>query len=158
MTTRWQLKKKYVFVDALLYQKPEDDQYGGKKKPDSIPYAHVMDKTKSPSDNSPSPTPYLALNPGAGFIGRFIIQGVDTDELLPQILISEYEHEHITLPQAKADVNAVLELMKPYLRPRSHQRKHEAPAKVKDDIDPTGQYPLDFKVNWLGTGFIKGPL
>ena len=137
---RWQLKKKYLFVDALVFKKPENDDYSSaKREPDSIPHAHVMDKTKSPDDNSPNPSPYLALNPGAGFIARFIIQGVDTDDLLPQILVSEYG---ITLQQAKQEVQGVLGMLNAYLRPRVYKRPHENPSIEKQDIHRHGPIPL----------------
>jgi hypothetical protein len=39
-----------------------------------------------------------------------------------------------------------------------YKRPHENPGIEKQDIHDTGQYPLDFKVNWFGIGVIKGPL
>ena len=153
--TRWQLKKKYLFVDALAPKKPGNDDYDGSRKPESIPHAHVMDKRTTPDDDSAAPSPYLALNPGAGFIARFIVQGVDTDDILPQILVSEYG---IPLPQAKKEVKDVLTLLTDCLRPRAHKRQHQAPAVAKQGVHDTGQYQLDFKVNWFGTGVLKGPL
>jgi hypothetical protein len=151
---RWQLKKKYLFVDALIPRKPQNDDYSiDQRKPQDIPYAHVLDKSNSP--NGPAPSPYVALNSGAGFIARFIVQGVDTDDLLPQILVSEY---NIPLQQAKNEVNAVLNLLAGCLRKRQHQRDYEPPALITKDIHPTGQYDLDFKVNFFGIGVLKGPL
>jgi hypothetical protein len=153
---RWQLKKKYLFVDALKHKKPQTDDYTTElRKPQDIPYAHVLDKSNSPDDNGPAPSPYVAINSGAGFIARFIVQGVDTDELLPQILVSEYG---IPLQQAKDEVNAVLTMLKDCLRGRKHQRDHEPPALIKKDVHPTGKYDLDYKVNFFGIGFLKGPL
>jgi hypothetical protein len=153
---RWQLKKKYLFVDAQVFQKPGNDDYTtATRVPASIPYAHVMDKMASPDNNGPAPSPYLALNPGAGFIARFIIQGVDTDDLLPQILVSEYG---LTLQQAKDEVGKVLGMLNAYLRPRVYNRPHQDPAVEKQDVHATGQYDLDFRVNWFGAGVIKGPL
>lgn len=153
---RWQLKKKYLFVDALRHKKPENDTYDiDLRKPQDIPYAHVMDKRNQPDDDSDSPSPYVALNSGAGFIARFIVQGVDTDDLLPQILVSEYG---ISLQQAKGEVNAVLNMLAGCLRPRKYQRVYEPPALIKQDVHATGKYLLDFKVNFFGIGFIKGPL
>lgn len=153
---RWQLKKKCLFVDAMKHKKPQIDDYTVEnRKPQDIPYAHVLDKRNSPDDDGPAPSPYVALNSGAGFIPRFIVQGVDTDDLLPQILVSEYG---MPLQQAKDEVNTVLNMLADCLRPRKYQRDHEPPAIVKKDIHPSGEYLLDFKVNFFGIGFIKGPL
>ena len=154
---RWQLKKKYLFVEALRYKKPGDDDYHiDRREPNEIPYAHVMDKSSTPPNDGPAPSPYLALNSGAGFITRFIVQGVDTDDILPQILVSEYG---IPLAQARIEVQSVLTMLEKYLRARHYQRDYQLPAVVREGVHPTGQYGLDFSVNWFGTGgLLKGPL
>jgi hypothetical protein len=146
---RYQLKPFCVFVDAYdidnVFDRPNPDR----SKPNTdIPFAHVMNKTTMPAS-------YVTLNDGAAFIARFITMGVGTD-LIPQILISEYGMQ---LPQAKDEVAAVLNLLYPkYLLNRTYARTHVNPASLGEDKHPTGDYQLDFKVNILGGGVLKGPL
>ena len=150
---RYQLQKKCFFVDAYKPKKPDDDDYSIKKrKPDKIPHAHVM-KVKQ-GDGSQGDADYLTLNDMAGFIARFIIQGVDTDELLPQIIKSEYG---ISLDQAKQDVKDVVKLLEGFIRSRVHQRHRQPPASLGTGVGD-GEYDLNFSTNFFGAGFLKGPL
>ena len=54
-----------------------------------------MDKgpeiSSASTPNSPM-CPYTELNDVAGFIGRFIVMGVETDSILPKIVASEYRY------------------------------------------------------------------
>ncbi len=87
----------------------------------SSPKAHVMDKRSSPAK-------YLALNDVAGFIARFIVQGVDTDLYLPQIIVSEYG---ISPDQAKNDIKNVLDWLLPYLKSRTKQQNPRTSPKFR---------------------------
>jgi len=146
---RYQLKPHCVFVDAFDLDQVTDPIVPHREKPNTdIPFAHVMDK-------STMPAPYVTLNDGAAFITRFIILGVDTG-MIPQILISEYGMQ---LPQAKDEVAAVLKLLYPqYLVDRTYTRTYVKPGKLVEGKHPTGNYPLDFKVNFLGGGVLKTPI
>ncbi len=144
---RFQLKPKCLFIDALTHKKPEEGDYGiGARKPDELPFPFVMDKGVLPAK-------YLALNDTAGLIARFIVQGVDTDKLLPQIIQSEYE---ISLTEAAQEVENVKTTLMPYLEPRSHQRAHQKPQVHKSGEHP-GKFLLDFRVNLIGAAVFKGP-
>jgi hypothetical protein len=101
---RFQLKPKCLFVDALVHKKPVDGDY-------HLPFPHIMDGRSSPAK-------YLALNDTAGFVAHFIVQGVDTDKLLPQIVQSEYG---ISLANAAKEVENVKTTLMDYLDPRSYQ-------------------------------------
>jgi len=105
-------------------------------------------------DKRSSPAKYLALNDVAGFIARFIVQGVDTDLYLPQIIVSEYG---ISPDQAKNDIKNVLDWLLPYLKSRTSSRTHE-PAQNLGQGQHSGVYELNFKVNPLGMGVFKGPI
>jgi hypothetical protein len=145
---RFQMKPKCLFVDALHHKKPEVGDYRtGVRKPDDLPFPLVMDQSSSPAK-------YLALNDTAGFIARFIVQGVDTDWLLPQIIQSEYG---ISPTDAAQEVEKVKTTLMPYLAPRSHKRTHQKP-KVDKAVKHSGKFPLDFSVNFLGATVLKGPL
>jgi len=137
---RYKLKDKCLFVDAKNRETNE-------RKPDVIPFAHVMDKTNSPAN-------YLKLNDTAGFIARFIVFGVDTD-IIPQILRSEFGGD---VEHHQAEVSAVVEMLKNYLvklRPILRKKRYIGPKSLGEDR-LEGGYPLDFKVNWFATGWIKG--
>lgn len=136
---RWELKNKCLFVDAT-------DRDTNKKKPDDIAAPHAMDKNASPAT-------YLKLNDGAAFIARFIVMGLDTD-LIAQILKSEYGPA-VTDPAA--EVAKVVTMLSPYLKKRSFVRPYQAPNDHGGGHH-SGNYDLDFKVNWFGTGVFKGPL
>lgn len=107
---RFQLKPKCLFVDALVHKKPEAGDY-------HPPFPHIMDGRTSPPE-------YSGLNDTAGLIAHFIVEGVDTDTLLPQIVQSEYG---ITLEEAKQEVEKVKNDLMPYLEPRSYRRPHHEP-------------------------------
>jgi hypothetical protein len=137
---RYKLKDKCLFVDAY-------DVEEKKRKPDVIPFAHVMNKSTSPAK-------YLKLNDAAGFITRFIVFGVDTD-LIPQILRSEFGGD---LEHHKAEVSKVVEMIKDYLvkrRPILRPKRYAGPKSLGIG-ELEGGYPLDFRVNWFPTGWIKG--
>jgi hypothetical protein len=107
---RFQLKPKCLFVDDLVHKKPEDGDY-------HPPFPHIMDLRTSPPE-------YSGLNHTAGLIAHFIVEGVDTDTLLPQIVQSEYG---ITLEEAAQEVEKVKTLLMSYLEPRSFKRPHHEP-------------------------------
>jgi hypothetical protein len=138
---RYKMKDKCLFVDAF-------DLKENKRKPDVIPFAHVLDQTNSPANK------YLRLNDTAGFITRFIVLGVDTD-LIPQILSSEFggaASEH------QAEVDTVVAMLQGYLQklpPISQKKTYEGPKSLGVDSHTDG-YDLDFRVNWFPTGWIKG--
>jgi hypothetical protein len=137
MGDRYQLQDKCLFVDAT-------DRRGGRRKPQAIPHPHVLDQRVTPAK-------FLNFNDEAGFVARFIVQGVDTD-LIPEILRSEYGDK---VKNPKDMVKQVVQLLKPYLEPRTFQREYEAPKIVaQGDFQQKG-YRLDFKVNWFGTGCCK---
>ncbi len=154
---RYQLKKRCLFVDAIKHKKPEDEDYDiDKREPQEIPYAHVM-HVKDDSGSETSAT-YLPLNNMAGFITRFIVQGVDTDDLLPKIIQSEYG---ISQDQATKDVTAIEKMLKGggFIIERKHKRNREDPLQHPGTGgNHPGKYSLDFKVNFFGAGFLKGPL
>jgi hypothetical protein len=136
---RYQLKDRCLFVDAKHHEK-------NARHPIEIPFAHVMDKrTKDVT--------YLKLNDAAGFIARFIVQGVDT-ALISQILRSEYGTK---VKDPDAEVKAVVELLDPYLMPREYHRPYQAP-KDHGVAKHSGKYSLNFRVNWFPIGGYKVPL
>ncbi len=122
---RFQMKPKCLFVDAPVH-----------KKPDDLPFPYVMDVRISPAK-------YVGLNDTAGFVARFIVQGVDTDKLLPQILQSEYG---ISETDAAQEVENVKTTLMDYLEPRSHQSAHP-----KAQVTGTGEHPgnclIDFSAS-----------
>ena len=145
---RFQLKRKCLFLEALVHKKPEEGDYAIKaRKPDALPFPLVMDQSSSPAK-------YLALNDTAGLIARFIVQGVDTDKLLPQIIQSEYG---ISSADAVQEVEIVKTTLMPYLDPRSHKKTHQKPKVAKTGKHP-GKFPLNFRVNFVGPVVFKGPL
>lgn len=145
---RFQLKRKCLFLDALTHRKPEEGNYDiGARKPDELPFPLVMDQRSSPAK-------YVGLNDTAGVIARFIVQGVDTDWLLPQIIQSEYG---ISPTDATQEVEKVKTTLMPYLDKRSHKRAHQKP-KVAKKGDHPGKFPLDFSVNFVGPVQIKVPV
>ncbi len=91
---RYELKKDCLFVDAYdLDEAKKNPLNPPDRSKQEIKHAHVMDKGPgiSSSSTSRSPVcPYIELNDVAGFIGRFIVMGVDTDSILPQIIASDY--------------------------------------------------------------------
>ncbi len=152
---RYQLKPLCYFADGYDIDNitspftPDRSKHG---KPNTdIKFAHIMDKRSGP------PYTYLKLNDGAAFIARFIIQGVDTD-LIPQIVISEYNLPQSQAKNAADEVVAVLGMIQEYLTTRVVVRKYVAPDNLGTGSHPTGKHQIDFKVNQLGGGGWKGPL
>jgi len=140
MGIRYQLKEKCLFVDAVTR---DGDDPG--RKPKDIKHAHVMDTNKK-SNNC------LKLNDMAGFIARFIVQGVDVD-VIPQILLSQFDYTKAgTTP--KADVDKVVLLLGDFVETRTDTGEYETP-KANGKMSHNGKYDLDFKVNWFGTGCCK---
>jgi hypothetical protein len=141
MGDRYQLKSKCLFVDAV-----DRDSNSPGRKPDDIKHAHVMDTNKK-SENC------LKLNDMAGFIARFVVQGVDVD-VIPQILLSEYDYTQATTTP-KDDVDKVVSMLYPdFVKKRAHKREYETPE-PRGKMSHHGKYDLDFKVNWFGTGCCK---
>jgi hypothetical protein len=145
---RFELKKGCLFVDAYDLDKPNPHDAPDRSKQD-IPYAHVMDKSQA---QLKADCPYTTLNDVAGFIGRFIVMGVDTETILPKIVASEYG---ISEDKAKDEVKAVLVIMEDYLQPRLTPRGHMAP-KSHLKGKHKGVYELNFRVNPIGIGVFKG--
>ncbi len=147
---RYQLKPKCVFVDAYDLDLIKDPIVPNRGKPNTdIKSAHIMDKrTEKP------PYPYVMLNDGAAFIARFITMGLDTSLVL-QVIESEYG---ISPSQAQKEFNIALNILQPYLDPRTYGRTHVNPAGLGTGTHDTGEYDLNFRVNILGGGGWKGPL
>jgi hypothetical protein len=146
---RYRLKDKCLFVDAYVYDEQKRKPFSS-DIPSAIPSPHVLDQNTTPAT-------YLYLNDTAAFIARFIVMRVDTN-LIPGILSSEYGPK-VTNPAQ--DVNDVLAMLNPYLEPDTPPifvRPYHKP-KDKGKGQHPGKYPLDFSVNWFGTGgVLKGPL
>jgi len=137
---RYQLKDKCLFVDAT--------DLDGNRLPPEIPNAHVLDQ-RGPQAK------VLKLNDTAGFIARFIVMGVDTDTVA-EIVSSEYA---ISTTNAAAEVQSVYSLLKDFVQARTYKRGHEKPGTVPKAEPTSGQYGLDFSVNWFGGGGVsKVPL
>jgi hypothetical protein len=137
---RYQLKNKILFVDAAS----EHDH--NKKKPDTIKAAHVLDQSGGGKK-------ILKLDDTAGFIARFIVQGVETDNLLPEILKSEYSN----IANAQDEVNKVRDMLFPkYVQQLGASTKAYVPVIPPDPEEPyTKEYKLDFSPNWFAIGWIK---
>lgn len=154
---RYELKKNCMFVDAYDLDKASANPHGPRDRyPKDINYAHVIDKTHGPtklcSSSHPKVCPYTMLNDMAAFIGRFIVMGVETDFILPQIVSSEYG---ITPDEAKEEIGIVLRLMEEYTQPRK-QVQTFVPAASPGTGKHEGCYELNFKVNPMGIGIFKG--
>jgi hypothetical protein len=157
---RYQLNTRCLFVDAFRSKDPENDDHDpAEKKPVDLPCAHVM-HVKNDHGNHDS-AEYVSLNDTAAFITRFIVLRVDTDTVLPKIVESEYG---LAPADAAAEVGKVVDMLKPkYIHEipkKTYHRKHEPPGP-----DPSfpggkhkGKYDLDFRTNFLGVSFMKGPL
>jgi hypothetical protein len=147
----YRLKDKCLFVDANSYDE-KNRKFANKNKPAKPPTSgkielpHVMDKSTTPAT-------YLMLNDAGAFIARFIVMGVALKDI-PEILKSEYEGAVVNPAQDVADVYSMLA---PYLEKRMVTRPYQAP-KDEGKGEHSGQYDLDFRVNWFGTGKFKGPL
>jgi hypothetical protein len=146
---RYRLKDKCLLVDAYVYDETNRKPFSA-NIPSAVPAPHV-------SDQNTDPATYVYLNDTAAFIARFIVMRVDT-ALIPDILKSEYG-ARITNPAQ--DVQDVLTILNPYLEPDAPPtfvRPYQKPKTVGKGKHP-GKYPLDFSVNWFGTGgVLKGPL
>jgi hypothetical protein len=104
---RYKLKDTCQFVDVYDYGK---DSKTPDRSRQGIPSAYVMDKSEEAKKNDQFPC--TQLDDQAGFIGHFIVMGVETDFLLPQITASEYG---ISPTEAFQKVNNTLKLMEYYL-------------------------------------------
>jgi hypothetical protein len=136
---RYEMKPQCLFVDAA------EEHDHSKKKPDTIKAAHIMEKT------SGGKWKVLKLNDAAGFIARFIVQGVDID-LIPLILRSEYGS---SIQNPAAEVQKVLDILDPYLKKRTGVRAFGNPESFPPPVDFTEPYDLNFKPNWFAIGWIK---
>lgn len=160
---RYELRETCLFVDAYkLEKKPKDPKNPETKRdryPKDIDCAHVMDKgpcleTADKSGNSSkSLCPYTKLNDVAAFIGHFIVMGVETDFLLPQIIASEYGWDP---EKAAAEVKIVYKLMENCLQPRTQPVPPPVSAASPGAGEHSGNYKLDFSVNPMGIGIFKG--
>jgi hypothetical protein len=144
-TTRWRLKKNYVFVenydlDNLNPIHPIHNH--------PIGSAFIMRREARPHK-------YIQMDQVAAFIMRFVIMGVDTMNLLPEIVKSEYGLP--SLQDAKTRINNVLTKMQKYLDPWKKVRDllPESYSEEKDWNDDN--YTLDNSMHSIGPGFIKGP-
>ncbi len=152
---RYQLIDKCLFVDAMDY----DTRV---RHPKELPFAHVLDQRKWPNT-------YLQLSDSAGYIARFIAMGVDTD-LIPLILRSEYRPnmgKQVDSIDFAAEVQAVVNMLQPYLKEREHAREYYSshPSKQFNEaqyVDQAGNpikgYALDFSVNGFPIGCCKIPV
>ena len=141
-TTRWQLSEGYVFVDAFKIE----NQDGENPNRDSmeLPFAHIMNCTTYD---------YTKFNDYAAFILRFIIMGLDTVEIIPKIIASEFPNIR---KDPQKDVDDVVAMAGSYLEERKKKRKKHALNHHGGGKKPGG-YNLDFGVHSIGPGFIKGP-
>lgn len=139
--TRWQLSEGYVFVDAFKIE----NQDGENPNRDSmdLPFAHIMNCTTYD---------YTKFNDYAAFILRFIIMGLDTVEIIPKIIASEFPNTQ----DPQRDVDDVVNMASIYLVKRKKKRKKHA-LNALGGGNKTGGYNLDFGVHSIGPGFIKGP-
>ena len=137
---RYQLADKCLLVDVKHHRTK-------KRLPEKLPFPHIFDQRKGKD-----PATYLRLSDGAAYIAHFIAIGVDTD-LIPEILRSEYG---VKVENPKAEVDAVLEMLKPYLKKRTAKRRYKA-AKSHKEKEHIGGYELEFGVNWAGNTWNKVP-
>jgi len=135
---RYQLADMCLYVSAKHFETKE-------RAPKEIPFPHILDQRKKPAT-------YLKLNNGASYITRFIVQGVDID-LIPEILRSEYGAQ---VENPKAEVEAVLEMLKPYLKKRTVKRRYQRPKPLGKGKHEDG-YDLDCRVGSIYFTFVKYP-
>lgn len=138
---RYELKHKCAFVDAQ--EARETEHHKGPKKPDAVNAAHVYFYEGNNKK-------VLKLNDTAGFIARFIVQGVDID-LIPLILRSEYGS---TIQNPAQEVQTVLGILMPYLQKRTATNPFSPPQSQGKSNAPV-PYELDFSLNWFVIGWIK---
>ncbi len=154
---RYELQPNCLFVDAFNLEKL--DLGNLERAPEITPAPHILDKRRLP-------VVCLELDDVAGFITRFIVQGVETECLLPQIIASEYS---LTVAKAVQEVQSVLALIGNFLRPRQTVRPYQSSTRIPEvnlenlAIDEQykphpGVYELNFRVNLLVLGGFKLPL
>lgn len=154
---RYELQPNCLFVDAFNLENM--DLGNLQRAPDITPHPHLLDKRRPPFV-------CLELDDVAGFITRFIVQGVETECLLPQIIASEYS---LTVAEAVQEVQSVLTLIGNFLRPRQTIRPYQSSSRVQDlglenlaEDDQRkphpGVYELNFRVNLLVIGGFKLPI
>jgi hypothetical protein len=139
--TRWQLKEGFVFVDAFTIE--SQDGENPDRHPKDLPHAHIMNCTSYD---------YTMFNDYAAFILRFIIMGLDTETIIPQIIASEFPKT----PDPKKDVADVVAMASSYLVVRNKKRKKHPLNSLGGGKKPGG-YDLNFSVHSIGPGFLKGP-
>ena len=112
----------------------------GHLKPDNYKFPHIFNRKTGD---------YVKFNKGAGFIARFIAQGLDID-IIPAILRSEYGN---AVRDPAGDVDKVFKAMQPYLIP-APPNQYQAPTGTSG-AGHTG-FLLDFKTNLIGNIIFKG--
>jgi len=144
---RCRLKKNYVFVENF-----ELDDYdpNNPKQYHPIGSAFIMNREDPPHK-------YIKMDQVAAFIMRFVIMGVDTVNLLPEIVKSEYGLE--TLEEAGKRIESVKDKMRKYLDPWTKLRDWgRVPESYSDEqVWDDKNYPLDNSMHSIGPGFLKGP-
>jgi hypothetical protein len=162
---RYKLKKDCLFIDAYdLDAAKANPANSPQRQKLVIPHAHLMNKSETEGKKNQQTGeieyPYTMLNDLAGFIGRFIVMGVETDLLLPQIIASEFD---LKPDRAKKEVDDAYALMKAYLEEivpagTSRQLKKFVGNSTKPALHGhhPGEYDLNFRVNPMGIGFLKG--
>ena len=130
---RWKCAPECCYVES-------NHKETGHLKPDNYKFPHIFNLGTGD---------FVEFNKAAGFIARFIAQGLDTD-FIPAILKSEYGNA-VTDPVA--EVKTVLDAMKPYLIP-APPRKYQAPIGTSR-VGHEG-FLLDFKTNLIGNIIFKG--
>jgi hypothetical protein len=151
---RYQLKLGCLFVDAWNVEKDCREP----ELPPQLRCAHIRDTRDGGPDD---PADYVELNETAGFIARFIVMGLNTDNIIADILTSEYGSEWEGVAQTQ--VNEVRDKLLPYLEPlpnvgspppRRGRKRYNKPQ-VKTIGKHDRKYSLDFSPNWFATGWIK---
>ncbi len=138
---RYEMKHKCAFVDAQEARITEHQK--GSKKPDGVNAAHVYFYEGNNKK-------VLKLNDTAGFIARFIVQGVDID-LIPVILRSEYGS---SIQNPEQEVQKVLNILMPYLQKRVGTNAF-SPPQSQGTANAPDPYKLDFGLNWFPIGWVK---
>jgi hypothetical protein len=151
---RYKLKDGCLFVDAWNVENDCREP----ETPPQLRCAHIRCTSNAdPND----PADYVELNETAGFIARFIVMGLNTDNIIANILTSEYGPEWQGVAQTQ--VNEVRDKLLPYLeplpnvgspQPRRGRRPYNKPQ-VKTIGKHDRKYSLDFSPNWFATGWIK---
>ncbi len=126
VTTRWQLKKKYVFVENYDLDTNVD--------PDRPDHGHPIGSAFIMFRNI-KPHHYIKMDNVAAFIMRFVIMGVDTKLYLPDIVASEYND--MTRAAADTRIKSVVVQMAKYLDPCNRKRN------IILEKYEEGDYPVD---------------